>query len=172
MEELEAIHDEISENVLPEDTLSNLTNPKKKRKQKKQNSAQKQYESLKNFLTYSINGYRILVGKNNKQNDYLTLKTANKSDLWFHTQKIHGSHVILQLNGKESPDDAILMHCAEIAAFHSKAKNSSHVPVDYTPVKNVKKPSGAKPGMVVYVDFKTLFVTPQEPEVSLQSTEI
>ena len=87
----------------------------------------------------------MLVGRNNKENDYLTLKFAQKTDLWFHTKDIHGSHAILQLGSNQSPDDMILLRCAEITAYHSKARNSSNVPVDYCEVKFVKKPNGAKP---------------------------
>lgn len=105
-------------------------------------------------------GFTVLVGKNNKQNDILTLKTAKNSDLWFHTKDIHGSHVILRYeHGKEFSDAAIL-EAARLAAKYSKAKNSENVPVDYTLVKFVKKPSGAKPGMVIYTDNKTVYVTP------------
>ena len=98
-----------------------------------------------------------LFGKNNTQNDYLTLKFANNNDIWFHTQKIHGSHVILKLNGNELTDE-IIYKCATLAMQNSKAKNSSNVPVDYTYVKYVRKPSGSKPGMAIYVNYKTVFV--------------
>lgn len=105
-------------------------------------------------------GFTILVGKNNKQNDYLTLKLAKNSDLWFHTKDIHGSHVILRYEyGKEFTDDAIIV-AAKYAAKFSKASESSQVPVDYTYVKYVKKPSGAAPGMVIYTNNKTVYVTP------------
>ena len=110
-------------------------------------------------MKYEIDGYTVFVGKNNKQNDYLTCKFASKNDLWFHTKDIHGSHVVLQSNGKEISDD-ILIKCAKLAAKNSKAKQSSNVPVDYTFIKFVKKPSGAKPGMVIYSNNKTLYVNP------------
>ncbi len=112
-----------------------------------------------NPMKYEIDGYTVFVGKNNKQNDYLTCKFASKNDLWFHTKDIHGSHVVLQSNGKEISDD-ILIKCAKLAAKNSKAKQSSNVPVDYTFIKFVKKPSGAKPGMVIYSNNKTLYVNP------------
>ena len=83
-------------------------------------------------------------GKNNKQNDYLSTKFAKKDDIWFHTKDIHGSHVILKTNGN-TPNNEILQKCASLAAFFSKAKLSSNVPVDYTFIKYVKKPSGSKP---------------------------
>lgn len=105
----------------------------------------------------SSGGLTILVGKNNRQNDMLTLNTAQKSDLWFHAKNIPGSHVILVCDGKE-PDEQSVLDAAYYAAIHSKAKNSSVVPVDYAPVKFVKKPSGAKPGMVIYSKNKTIFV--------------
>lgn len=108
---------------------------------------------------YEIDGFIVFVGKNNKQNDYLTTKFASKTDIWFHTKEIHGSHVILKNNGQEITND-ILIKCAKLAAKNSKAKQSSNVPVDYTLIKFVKKPSGAKPGMVIYTNNKTLYVTP------------
>jgi predicted ribosome quality control (RQC) complex YloA/Tae2 family protein len=110
------------------------------------------------------NGFIILAGKNNKQNDQLTLKTASKKDIWFHTKDIPGSHVIIKTDGKPVPEDTI-MTAALIAAHHSKGRQSSNVPVDYTHVKFVKKPSGAKPGMVIYENFKTIYVTPYENEI-------
>lgn len=110
----------------------------------------------------SPEGFTILVGRNNKQNDMLTTKLAEKTDIWLHTKNITGSHVIIRANGQEVPDDAII-YAARIAAFHSKAKNSSQVPVDYVPVKFVKKPSGSKPGMVIFTNNRTLYVTPLNP---------
>lgn len=114
------------------------------------------------FLKFETNNFTILVGKNNLQNDKLTLKTAKKGDIWFHVKDCPGSHTVILTNGKE-PDFETLMFAAQIAAFFSKAKNSSQVPVDYTQIKNVKKPNGAKPGMVIYENYKTLFVTPKSP---------
>ena len=105
---------------------------------------------------YNINGFEVFAGKNNKQNDALT-KGAASNDIWFHTQGIHGSHVILKNNGKQV-DDETLYQCATIAARSSKAKHSSNIPVDYCLAKYVKKPSSAKPGMVVYTNYKTIFV--------------
>ncbi len=110
----------------------------------------------------SPEGFTILVGRNNKQNDMLTTKLAEKSDMWLHTKNITGSHVIIRANGQEVPDDTII-YAARLAAFHSKAKNSSQVPVDYVPVKFVKKPSGSKPGMVIFTNNRTLYVTPLNP---------
>lgn len=110
----------------------------------------------------SPEGFTILVGRNNKQNDMLTTKLAEKSDIWLHTKNITGSHVIIRANGQAVPDDTIV-YAARLAAFHSKAKNSSQVPVDYVPVKFVKKPSGSKPGMVIFTNNRTLYVTPLNP---------
>ena len=85
--------------------------------------------------------------------------------MWFHTKDIHGSHAVLQLSQNQVPDESILVRCAEIVAFHSKAKNSSNVSVDSCEVRFVKKPKGAKPGMVIYTNYKTLFVNPKNPDV-------
>ena len=106
-------------------------------------------------------GLTILAGKNNSQNDRLTLKDADKRDIWLHTQKIHGSHVILKTGGAE-PDEQSLTEAAMLAAWFSQAKDSAQVPVDYTPVKMVKKPAGAKPGFVIYNTYNTMYVTPSE----------
>ena len=99
------------------------------------------------------------VGKNNLQNDKLTMKTARNSDIWFHVKNYPGSHTILAAAGKEYTDASIL-EAAVIAAKHSKASSSSQVPVDYTFIKNVKKPNGAKPGFVIYDNYNTVYVTP------------
>ena len=107
----------------------------------------------------STSGLRISVGKNNSQNDLLTCKLAGKGDIWFHTQKIHGSHVILWTEGRE-PDLQSLNEAACLAAWFSQARDSSKVPVDYTPARYVKKPGGARPGMVVYTTYETAWVKP------------
>ena len=104
-------------------------------------------------------GLRILVGRNNRQNDRLTAKDAEKWDIWMHTQKIHGSHVIL-CTGGAAPDKQSLSEAASLAAYFSQAQDSTKVPVDYTPVKYVKKPAGAKPGMVVYTTYNTVLADP------------
>ena len=106
-------------------------------------------------------GLRVLVGRSNRQNDRLTTKDADKRDLWLHTQKIHGSHVILCTGGAE-PDEQSLLEAASLAAYFSQAQGSAKVPVDYTPVKFVKKPAGARPGMVVYTTYQTLLADPDE----------
>lgn len=107
----------------------------------------------------SSTGISISVGKNNKQNDYLTFKMANRHDIWLHTKDIPGSHVVIH---SDAPDEQTLNEAAILAAYFSKARESSSVPVDYTAVKQVKKPNGSKPGFVIYFEQKTLFVTPDE----------
>lgn len=109
----------------------------------------------------STDGFEILVGKNNRQNDQLTLKTAKATDIWLHTKDIAGSHVIIRTDGK-TPSEQTIFEAAQLAAFHSKGKSGSGVPVDYVAVKFVKKPAGAKPGMVIFTNNKTLYVTPSE----------
>ncbi len=131
--------------------LSGLIRTDKKVKPKKETN---------NFREYtSPAGNKILVGKNNRQNDLLTLKVASKNDLWFHTKNIPGSHTVLICN--THPTEEEIIFTAKIAAYHSKAQNSSGVPVDCTLIKFIKKPSGAKPGMVIYSGEKTLYVTPE-----------
>lgn len=111
----------------------------------------------------SPSGFDILVGRNNKENDLLTLKTASKSDIWLHTKDIPGSHVILKTDGENAAADDI--YCAAaIAAWHSKAKSSANVAVDYVPVRYVKKPSGAKPGMVIFTNNHTVYIDPALPK--------
>ena len=110
---------------------------------------------------WSSAGLRSLVGKNNSQNDRLTTKMADKRDLWLHTQKIHGSHVILCTNG-ETPDAASITEAAQLAAWFSQARGGQKIPVDYTPVRYVKKPAGARPGMVVYTTYETAYVAADE----------
>ena len=158
IEEVGAIFEEISENDIFKDKKE--LNTSKKSKIKKSKFTKNKTVSF-NPLKYTIDGYTVLVGRNNKENDYLTLKYANKSDIWFHTKDFHGSHTILKIdNNLPFPDDNVLVEVAKIAAQHSKAKNSSNVPVDYCEVKYVKKPSGSKPGMVIYSNNKTLNVNP------------
>lgn len=120
-------------------------------------------KSLPPMAFTASDGTRILVGRNNRQNDQLTLKTANKNDIWLHTQNIPGSHVILETGGKE-PSQQVLEEAAQLAAYHSKARDSAQVPVDYCPVRFVKKPAGAKPGMVIFSNQHTLYVTPKQME--------
>lgn len=111
------------------------------------------------FVT--ADGFRVLVGRNNRQNDRLTMKQANNNDIWFHTKNIPGSHTILVTDGR-TPTPAAMEQAAKLAAFHSRSRDSAQVPVDYTEVRYVSKPQGAKPGMVIYVNQKTLYVTPDK----------
>lgn len=125
------------------------------------NSKQKAPKALPPLEFKTSDNFIVLVGRNNKQNDMLTLKTAAKTDIWLHTKNIPGSHAIILSEGKQVSDTAIV-EAAQICAYHSKAKDSAQVPVDYTLVKNVSKPSGAKPGKVIYVNYNTVYVTPSE----------
>ena len=104
-------------------------------------------------------GFTVLVGRNNRQNDRLTMKLAGNNDIWFHTKNIPGSHTVLITDGR-TPSDAAMEEAAKLAAAHSRAKDSAQVPVDYTRIRHVSKPQGAKPGMVIYDNYKTIFVTP------------
>lgn len=110
----------------------------------------------------SSEGLDIYVGKNNKQNDTLTLKLSSSDDIWLHTKGIPGSHVIVKNNNNANITNKTLLEAATLASYYSKAKNSNNVPVDYTNVKYVKKTKGSKPGMVIYDNFQTLYVTPTE----------
>lgn len=159
IEEVSQIYEEISENVI----FKERTNKYKKQKniKVKKTNLTKNKEISFNPLKYSIGEFTLLVGRNNKENDYLTLKYANNSDLWFHTKDIHGSHAILLLRDTNIVPNEVLVKCAEITAYHSKARNSSNAPVDYCYVKFVKKPKLAKPGMVIYSNNKTLYVKPK-----------
>lgn len=150
IQEVNEIYNEISENPIFKDFLQ--TNNKVTNKKNLISSTPREFH---------IDGYTVLVGKNNKQNDYLTTKIASKNDIWFHTKDIHGSHVILK-NPSENISNEILIKCAKLAAYYSKARLSNNVPVDYCFVKYVKKPNGSKPGMVIYTNNKTLNVTPCE----------
>lgn len=150
LEDVQEIFEEISENVVFKEKL--------KKKEKKNKVSKKKKQQTFSPIEYDVDGFKVYVGRNNKENDWLTLSFANKNDIWFHTKDIHGSHVILKI-AKPINDD-ILVKCAEIAAKHSKAKLSSNVPVDYCLVQFVKKPHGAKPGMVIFTNNKTLNVKP------------
>jgi len=128
-----------------------------------QKKGEKTESSPHQFL--SSNGMRIFVGRNNIQNDKLTLKTASRFDTWLHVQKKHGAHVIISGQGV-SPDDETLCEAASIAAYYSSARTDTKVPIDYTLVKNIKKPTGGRPGMVIYNDFKTIIASPDEELVN------
>ncbi len=152
VEEIEALRSELAE-----------TSYIRKRKS---GFKEKKYKAQPHHYTL-CDGTQVLVGRNNKENDLLTLKTASKNDLWLHTKDIPGSHVIAQTSGRELSEEA-LFQAAAIAAYHSKGRTSENVPVDYVPVKYVKKPSGAKPGMVIFTNNRTLWVNPALPEEKKQ----
>ncbi len=160
IQDVSEIFEEISENVIFKEKTEALKH-KKKQKVKKSSLTKNKNVSF-NPLKYTIDGYTLLVGRNNKENDYLTLKFAKKTDLWMHTQDIHGSHAILKLDNTNLPDNNVLLKCAQIVAYHSKARNSSNVPVDICEVKYVRKPANSKPGMVIYSNQKTLYVKPNK----------
>lgn len=130
-------------------------------KQKRNKKNRKQSPSKPERFIAS-DGTEILVGKNNLQNDQLTLKQARKTDIWLHAKNIPGSHVIIK---NDEPSEETLLEAAELAAYFSKFRQSAQVPVDYVAVKHVHKPNGAKPGFVIYENQKTLFVTPEEEVV-------
>lgn len=125
----------------------------------KKTNSRKQPAALEPIEFLSSDGFKILVGRNNKQNDKLTLKSAAKNDIWMHTKNIPGSHTIIVTGGKQVPAKT-MEEAAALAAYHSRAKDSALVPVDYTLVRNVKKPQGAKPGMVIYENYKTIYIDP------------
>ena len=110
-------------------------------------------------LRFEADGFTVLVGRNNRQNDQLTMRTANNNDWWFHVKNSPGSHTVLVAEGR-TPTKAAMEQAALLAAQHSRARGSSRVPVDYTQVRHVSKPQGARPGMVIYVNYKTIFVDP------------
>ena len=172
--DIDNIYSEICDNLLYDKNANTVNNHvynikesnKAKKTQSKENSSIQPEKCL-------VDGYTVFVGKNNKQNDYLTCKIAQNSDIWFHTKNIHGSHVVLKLDNepinsnkldisKTTVPNSILYKCASLAAYYSKARMSQNVPVDYTYIKYVKKPNGAKPGMVIYTNNKTLYVNPQK----------
>lgn len=140
------------------------------RRQVQKKGAQKPKKS-KPLHYVSSDGYDIFVGKSNLQNDELTLRMAESTDIWMHTKDIPGSHVIIRTNGQKELPEATMEEAANLAAFYSKAKNSSMVPVDYTQRKNIKKPNGAKPGMVIYLTNRTIYITPDENRVNQMKTE-
>ncbi|MGN1300096.1 MAG: NFACT family protein [Clostridia bacterium] len=172
--DIDNIYSEICDNLLYDKNANTVNNHvynikesnKAKKTQSKENSSIQPEKCL-------VDGYTVFVGKNNKQNDYLTCKIAQNSDIWFHTKDIHGSHVVLKLDNepinsnkldisKTTVSSSVLYKCASLAAYYSKARMSQNVPVDYTYIKYVKKPNGAKPGMVIYTNNKTLYVNPQK----------
>ena len=157
IDEVDDVYKEVSENILFNDVAGISKLKKNKNISKKDNDSE--LNALKNYIKLNIDDYDVFIGKNNKQNDYLTKRVANEKDYWFHAKDIHGSHLILRSNGV-TPKITTITKCAELAAYYSKARFSSHVPVDYTLIKNVKKPNGSVPGYVIYTNNKTLYVEP------------
>ena len=155
--DVQEIYDEISENDIFKNSFSKKNIFKKKSSKKPKKMTTNKFVSF-NPLKFNIDGYTIYVGRNNKENDYLTNKFANKNDIWFHTKEIHGSHVILKTNPNEHVPENIIYEAAKLAANHSKAKSSSNIPVDYCLVQYVKKVPGNKPGLVIYRNNKTIYV--------------
>lgn len=127
-------------------------------------------QPIKPLTFMSDDGFTILVGRNNVQNDRLTTRTAKGSDWWFHTKNIPGSHTVILTEGVEPPEST-LRQAAVLAATHSKAAASAQVPVDYTQIRHVKKPAGAKPGMVIYENNRTVYVTPDSALAARLRTE-
>jgi len=167
---LESVLEEISEAETEQDFLevrNELRDGGFLRRQGKEKKEMKRAAKPREFRTSA--GLRVLVGRNNRQNDKLS-KEADRRDLWLHTQKIHGSHAILCTGGAE-PDTDSIIEAAKIAAYYSQARSSGNVPVDYTQVKNVKKPAGARPGMVVYTTCQTVNVVPDEKLVKQLSVK-
>ena len=142
----------IKEELTAEDYLKKKSSKKQKRKKPSQPD---QY--------LSTDGTLILVGKNNLQNDLLSLKTAKKTDYWLHAKNIPGSHVIIK---SDQPSDETITEAAELAAYFSKYRHSAQVPVDLVQVKHLRKPNGAKPGYVIYENQKTIIVTPEEEKIN------
>ena len=151
LEDIDNIYIEIQESKMQ------IVKNRNKQNKKAKNIVKKFTNKVGELLKYDIDGFTVLVGKNNKQNDYVTTKLANKEDIWFHVKDFHGSHVVLKAENS-IPSSETLYKCALLAKEHSKAKQSSNVAVDYTHIKNVKKPSGSKPGMVMYSNNKTIIV--------------
>ena len=159
---------QVSMNIEQAETLDDLEEIKeelkeenyiKKQQHKRKNKGGKKLPPRK-FI--SSDGYQILVGRNNKQNDRLTKKIANDGDIWLHTKVIAGSHVIIKRDTEKDIPDNTLSEAAAIAAYFSKARESTNVPIDYTPVENVNKPKGAKPGLVYYEKYQTIYIDPAD----------
>ena len=162
LQDINAIYSELQENDIGIiDKRNNKITNQKSKKSFQQKGSKKFNGSISDKIgepiKYEIDGFTVLVGKNNKQNDYLSTKLANDTDIWFHVKDFHGSHVILRTENKEPSQDT-LNKCAELAKQYSKASESSNIMVDYTYIKYVKKPSGSKPGMVIYTNNKSVIV--------------
>ena len=148
-EDLNDIYTEITDNFQMKTTKNSNQNIKKK----------KIPSNAPTLESITIDNYLVYYGKNNIQNNYLTLKFASKNDIWFHVQGLQGSHVVLKVNNPdEEISESVLFECAKLAKENSKATTSLNVPVDYCKIKFVKKIPGAKPGMVNYTNYKTIIV--------------
>lgn len=174
IEDIDNIYSEICDNLIFGKNANTVNNHVYNKQSKITNSKSSKQSNASNMPEKrNIDGYTVYIGKNNKQNDYLTCRLAQNSDIWFHTKDIHGSHVVLKTDSLHSSSenssasctfnipDSVLYKCASIAAYYSKARMSQNVPVDYTLIKYVKKPNGAKPGMVIYTNNKTIYANPQ-----------
>lgn len=137
--------------------IKDVFNEKSQKQKKNKKVLKKNLPVSFNLEKLEIDGYTIFIGKNNKQNEYLTLKFANRNDIWFHIQDLPGSHVVLKTNNLELTDD-IIYKCASLAKKYSKGSDSLNVSIDYTPIKNIKKSPSGKPGMVIYNICKTIIV--------------
>ena len=175
IEDIDNIYSEICDNLIFGKNANTVNNHVYNKQSKITNSKSSKQSNASNMPEKrDIDGYTVYIGKNNKQNDYLTCRLAQNSDIWFHTKDIHGSHVVLKTDSLHSSSenssasctfnipDSVLYKCASIAAYYSKARMSQNVPVDYTLIKYVKKPNGAKPGMVIYTNNKTIYANPQK----------
>ena len=129
-------------------------------KNRPQIGKRKMKQAKAGFLRFeSTDGFPIYVGRNNRQNDELTFRLARKDDIWCHASKVHGSHVIISCGGATPPDNTVTQ-AAQLAAYYAESGGGQNVPVDVTPVKQVKKLPGAKPGMVIYHTYRTVIVNP------------
>ena len=169
IEDIDNIYSEICDNLIFGKNANTVNNHVYNKQSKITNSKSSKQSNASNMPEKrDIDGYTVYIGKNNKQNDYLTCRLAQNSDIWCHTKDIHRSHVVLKTDSNlkftdksTTVPDAVLYKCVSIAAYYSKARMSQNVPVDYTLIKYVKKPNGAKPGMVIYTNNKTLYANPQ-----------
>lgn len=164
-EELEYL-ETVQESILKAETISDLSEIKEELAEQGylSNNISKKKKKIQKSMPMkfiSSDGYQILVGRNNKQNDEVTIRMSYSTDIWLHTKNIPGSHTLIRTNGTGEAPESTILEAAQLAAYYSKAKNSAQVPVDYTHIKNVKKPNGAKPGFVIYEKNNTVYVTPQ-----------
>ena len=152
LEYLESVLEEIGRAETEQDFLEIRSELREAGFLKKQGKKEPRQRAARPREFRTSGGFLVLVGRNNRQNDHLTLREADHRDLWLHTQKLHGSHVILRTGGQAVGEDD-LVEAAKLAAWYSQARESGNVPVDYARVKDVKKPAGARPGMVVYLSL-------------------